>query len=51
LAGASLGGSFLKLRSVHVGFAVEFAVDMRAIITSPVRSISVRPAQTAAEVM
>ena len=51
LAGASLGGSFLKLRSVHVGFAIEFAVDMRAIVTSPVRSISIRPAHAAAEVM
>jgi hypothetical protein len=51
LAGASLGGSFLKLRSVHVGFAIEFACDMRAIITSPVRSISIRPAHTTAEVM
>ena len=51
LAGASLGGSFLKLRSVHVGFAIEFAVDMRAIVTSPVRSISIRPAETTAEVM
>jgi hypothetical protein len=51
LAGASLGGSFLKLRSVHVGFAIEFAVDMRAIVTSPVGSISIRPAQTTAEVM
>jgi hypothetical protein len=51
LAGASLGGSFLKLRSVHVGFAIEFAVDMRAIVTSPVRSISIRTADPAAEVM
>ena len=51
LAGASLGGSFLKLRSVHVGFAIEFAVDRRAIVTSPVRSISIRTASTTAEVM
>ena len=51
LAGASLGGSFLKLRSVHVGFAMEFALDKRAIITSPVRSISVAPARTRPEVM
>jgi hypothetical protein len=51
LAGASLGGSFLKLRSVHVGFAIEFAVDTRAIVTSPVRSISVAAARPAPEVM
>ena len=51
LAGSSLGGSFLKLRSVHVGFAIEFAVDKRAIVTSPVRSISVASAGAASEVM
>ena len=51
LAGASLGGSFLKLRSVHVGFAIEFAVDKRAIVTSPVRSISVASAAVGSEVM
>lgn len=51
LAGASLGGSFLKLRSVHVGFAIEFAVDKRAIVTSPVRSISVASAGATSEVM
>jgi hypothetical protein len=51
LAGASLGGSFLKLRSVHVGFAIEFALDKRAIVTSPVRTISVASARTGSEVM
>jgi hypothetical protein len=51
LAGATLGGSFLKLRSVHIGFAIEFALDRRAIVTSPVRSISVAPARTGSEVM
>lgn len=51
LAGASLGGSFLKLRSVHVGFAIEFALDNRAIVTSPVRSISVASAGAVSEVM
>ncbi len=51
LAGASLGGSFLKLRSVHVGFAIEFAVAMRTIVTSPVRSIAVNPAHPTGEVM
>ena len=51
LAGASLGGSFLKLRSVHVGFAIEFAVEKRAIVTSPVRSISVAAAGSPSEVM
>ena len=51
LAGASLGGSFLKLRSVHVGFAMELAVGMRTIVTSPVRSITITPADPAGEVM
>ena len=51
LAGASLGGSFLKLRSVHVDFSIEFAAGSRAIITTPVRSISIRPAHTATGVM
>jgi hypothetical protein len=39
LSGASLGGSFLKLRSIHVGFCIEFHVDNMRIVTSPVRSI------------
>jgi hypothetical protein len=51
LAGASLGGSFLKLRSVHVGFAIEFALEKRAIVTSTVRSISVAVARTSPDVM
>ena len=51
LAGASLGGSFLKLRSVHVGFAIEFALEKRAIVTSTVRSISVAAARTRPDVM
>ena len=51
LAGASLGGSFLKLRSVHVGFAIEFALEKRAIVTSTVRSISVAAARTSPDVM
>lgn len=40
LAGSSLGGSFLKLRSVHVGFRLEFSTERGFIVTSPVRSIS-----------
>jgi hypothetical protein len=39
LAGSTLGGSFLKLRSIHVGFQIEFAMDDGVIITSPVRTI------------
>ena len=40
LAGSSLGGSFLKLRSVHVGFRLELCTERGFIITSPVRSVS-----------
>ena len=43
LAGSSLGGSFLKLRSVHVGFRLEISTDGGFIITSPVRSVDVSP--------
>ena len=41
LAGSSLGGSFLKLRGIYVGFNLEIHFDRRSIITSRVRSISV----------
>ena len=40
LAGASLGGSFLKLRGIYVGFSMELCTDKEPIITSAVRSIS-----------
>ena len=40
LAGSSLGGSFLKLRSVHVGFRLELSTERGFVITSPVRSVS-----------
>ena len=48
LAGSSLGGSFLKLRSIHVGFRLELNTERGFIITSPVRSAAVAPS---AEVM
>ena len=42
VSGASLGGSFLKLHSVHVGFRIELAADGdRFFITSPVQSITI----------
>jgi len=43
LAGSSLGGSFLKLRSVHVGFRLELGTDRGFVITSPVRSVAIAP--------
>ena len=39
LAGSSLGGAFLKLRSVHVGFRLELTTERGFIVTSPVRSV------------
>jgi hypothetical protein len=41
LAGCTLGGSFLKLRSIFTGFHIEFAVSGGVIITSPVGTIAV----------
>ena len=43
LAGSSLGGSFLKLRSVHVGFRLELGTESGFIITSPVRRVTIAP--------
>jgi hypothetical protein len=51
LAGSSLGGSFLKLRSIHVGFRLEFSTDRGFIITSPVRSVAIAPAADSADIM
>ena len=44
LAGSSMGGSFLKLRSIHIGFRLELNTDRGFIITSPVRAIDMAPA-------
>lgn len=44
LAGASMGGSLLKVRSMYVGFRIEFALEGRVIITSPVRKLAVQQA-------
>jgi hypothetical protein len=40
LAGASLGGSFLKLHGIYVGFSMELHGEGEPIITSAVKSIS-----------
>lgn len=41
VSGASLGGSFLKLHGIYVGFKLELLSDGRRIVTSPVRTIGV----------
>jgi hypothetical protein len=48
LAGASLGGSLLKMRSIYIGFRIELALEGRVIITSPVRTLAVEPAKVRA---
>jgi hypothetical protein len=47
LAGCSLGGSFLKLRGIYVGFCMELHVDGGAIVTSPVQRIAQQQQETA----
>jgi hypothetical protein len=39
VAGCSLGGSFLKVRAIHVGFYLELLHDGRRIVTTGVRQI------------
>lgn len=40
-AGSTAGGSFLKCLAINLGFQMEFELDRRRIITSPVRTITV----------
>jgi hypothetical protein len=44
VAGSSLGGSFLKLHSIHVGFRMELVFNAQSIVTSPVEAITMRRA-------
>jgi hypothetical protein len=41
VAGATLGGSFVKLRSIHVGFRLEFTIGQNFVLTSAVQKIEV----------
>ena len=43
LAGSSLGGGFLKLGGIYVGFSLEIVSSEDTIITTHVRSIRVYP--------
>jgi hypothetical protein len=40
-SGCSLGGAFLKLRGIYVGFRMEIQVGLEMVITSDVRSVEV----------
>jgi hypothetical protein len=46
IAGSSLGGSFLKLHSIHIGFRMELVFDTRSIVTSPVQAIAIGRSDT-----
>jgi hypothetical protein len=41
VSGCTAGGSFLKRLTIALGLQIEFEVDCRRIITSPVRTIAV----------
>ena len=41
LAGATLGGSFCKMRGIYCGFNMEFSSDGKRIITTPAQTIIV----------
>lgn len=40
LIGCSLGGNFLKMRGIYTGFCMEVHVDGKAIVTSPVQTLT-----------
>jgi hypothetical protein len=41
LAGATMGGSFCKMRGIYVGFRMEFTANGKRVVTSPVETIAV----------
>ena len=41
LAGATLGGSFCKMRGIYPGFKMEFVANGQRLITSVVQTVSV----------
>jgi hypothetical protein len=41
LAGSTVGGCFLKRLAISLGLQMEFELDCRRIITSPVRTIAI----------
>jgi hypothetical protein len=51
VAGSSLGGSLLKLHSIHVGFRMELADGQRTIWTSPVRHVAMGNPRDRAELV
>jgi hypothetical protein len=51
VAGCSLGGSFLKVRGIYVGFRIEIVTDAQMILTSPVDTMSVERGDARPRVM
>jgi hypothetical protein len=49
LAGASLGGGFLKVRAICPGFLMELLHEGRNIITTRVQSVTLMPDTTTAQ--
>jgi hypothetical protein len=47
LAGCSLGGGFLKVRSIHPGFLMEFVHNGQRIVTTRVREVAAVTARSA----
>ncbi len=43
LAGATLGGSFCKMRGIYAGFRMEINANGKRTVTTPVESIGVSP--------
>jgi hypothetical protein len=41
LAGCTAGGSFLKRLALNVGLQMEFEIECRRIVTSPIRTIAI----------
>jgi len=41
LTGATLGGSFCKMRGIYVGFRMELQADGQRFVTTPVESIGI----------
>jgi hypothetical protein len=41
LAGATLGGSFCKMRGIYVGFRMEITANGKRLVTTPVESIGI----------
>ena len=41
LTGATLGGSFCKMRGIYTGFRMEINVNGKRTVTSPVKSIGI----------